>query len=614
MKKLLFLSGLLFLIKTSVLSQGVAINADNSDADASAILDVKSTTKGALFPRMTEVQRNAIASPAVGLTIYQIDGILGLYSYNGTNWVKTGVFSINGNNAYFQGGNIGIGTSSPTSNLHVAGTSFFDGVINTNQQWISGDGDNEGIFINNTGNVGIGTSSQLVRLSVNGRAYIKGNADAGSGDTFDPPFDLTIDDSDTGFEVPGDGQLGIYTSNQLQMFFTPGLTGIGTSNPQDRFAIGTNSEFRVSDNGNISRINNVPYTWPTSNSTGVLSNNGSGSLSWSTAITSASNGLTQSGSSVSWGGTLTSSRTINMGSNNINFVSTTGVFNIYLDNINSDFYVYDRNDVPSLMVDGVNGRVGIGTFNPAAQLHVAGNVQFDGNINTNNQWISGDGQNEGLYVADNGHVSIGSSNNSSTLNIQQATTGIGQEYALDIVKSGLSTDRVLWVRTFGDGGTYNLELFEGNAYKPGGGSWGVLSDRRLKKNILPLENALAKLSSLKPVNYEYIDPQKNHQLEGIQSGFIAQEVENVFPEWVEVNGDGYKTVTFRGFESLTVKSFQELQAIIASQNERIKSLEAGNQLLQEKALNNKIQIDNLKAQLEILIEKVSSGSTLLSPN
>ena len=54
--------------------------------DASAILDVTSNTKGILIPRMTQVQRLAIASPVTGLLVYQTDGSSEFYYYNGSIW------------------------------------------------------------------------------------------------------------------------------------------------------------------------------------------------------------------------------------------------------------------------------------------------------------------------------------------------------------------------------------------------------------------------------------------------------------------------------------------------------------------------------------------------
>ncbi|MCP4440022.1 MAG: hypothetical protein GY810_13840 [Aureispira sp.] len=48
-------------------AQGVGINNDNSNPASSAMLDVKSSNKGILVPRMTQVNRDAIASPATGL-------------------------------------------------------------------------------------------------------------------------------------------------------------------------------------------------------------------------------------------------------------------------------------------------------------------------------------------------------------------------------------------------------------------------------------------------------------------------------------------------------------------------------------------------------------------
>jgi hypothetical protein len=65
----------------------VAINTTGANPDNSAMLDVTSTTKGMLVPRMTTAERTAIASPATGLLVY--DNTLALfYYYNGSTWIS----------------------------------------------------------------------------------------------------------------------------------------------------------------------------------------------------------------------------------------------------------------------------------------------------------------------------------------------------------------------------------------------------------------------------------------------------------------------------------------------------------------------------------------------
>jgi hypothetical protein len=75
----LMFSGLCF-------SQSVGVNNSGAAADSTAMLDVSSTTKGLLIPRMTAQQRTAIVTPATGLLIYQTNGDAGFYYYNGSNW------------------------------------------------------------------------------------------------------------------------------------------------------------------------------------------------------------------------------------------------------------------------------------------------------------------------------------------------------------------------------------------------------------------------------------------------------------------------------------------------------------------------------------------------
>ena len=87
MKKLiLFFAAISFAITGT--AQSFSINTDGSIADASSILDVKSSTKGMLVPRMSKTEKNTIASPATGLLIFQnAPDSVGFHYYTGAAWV-----------------------------------------------------------------------------------------------------------------------------------------------------------------------------------------------------------------------------------------------------------------------------------------------------------------------------------------------------------------------------------------------------------------------------------------------------------------------------------------------------------------------------------------------
>ncbi|MBK9483701.1 MAG: hypothetical protein IPO01_00245 [Chitinophagaceae bacterium] len=72
----------------STKAQSLAINTDGSTAAPSALLDIKSTGKGVLVPRMSKAQKNAIVTPATGLLVFQdAPDSVGFYYYNGTAWL-----------------------------------------------------------------------------------------------------------------------------------------------------------------------------------------------------------------------------------------------------------------------------------------------------------------------------------------------------------------------------------------------------------------------------------------------------------------------------------------------------------------------------------------------
>ncbi|MFZ4520788.1 MAG: DUF1566 domain-containing protein [Bacteroidales bacterium] len=84
-------SGIAMCILLAYAAKGqVAISADNGSPDNSAMLDVQSSTKGMLIPRMTGAQKAAIVNPVNGLLVYQTDGITGMYHYNSGVWQREG--------------------------------------------------------------------------------------------------------------------------------------------------------------------------------------------------------------------------------------------------------------------------------------------------------------------------------------------------------------------------------------------------------------------------------------------------------------------------------------------------------------------------------------------
>ena len=113
---------------TESFAQSVAINTDGSQPNPTSILDIKSNNKGVLLPRTSTTSRNAILSPAKGLLLYDTT-TSGFWFHNGTAWAQlsaggaSNYWTLNGSDIYNNNaGNAGIGINTPAAKLHIKGT------------------------------------------------------------------------------------------------------------------------------------------------------------------------------------------------------------------------------------------------------------------------------------------------------------------------------------------------------------------------------------------------------------------------------------------------------------------------------------------------------------
>ncbi|WP_044205361.1 tail fiber domain-containing protein [Flammeovirga sp. OC4] len=132
----------------------------------------------------------------------------------------------------------------------------------------------------------------------------------------------------------------------------------------------------------------------------------------------------------------------------------------------------------------------------------------------------------------------------------------------------------------------------------------ISSDLRYKSNINPLQNSLEKVMQLKGVSYFYKTdefPKKSFDRDQ-QVGLIAQEVEEVFPELVKTDQEGYKSVHYAQTVAVLIEAIKELNQKIELLSEENKSLKASLNTAQE----NAEQIKVLQAQMLQLLSEVQS--------
>ena len=214
MKKTLFTILAIALFSIVSMAQ-VAINTDGSPPDNSAMLDVKSTNKGMLIPRMTAAERDAIANPAYGLLIFCTDDNL-YYSNKGIpdapNWVSVNSKWLSTDqDIYYYGGKVGIGNFGPATVLDVTGGNNWD-------------------VINGEGDFRLGSSFYRLKMGV-----ALGGGGAGA-------VGIMQQGQPGGYNVLA---LGAQGSNLLFINGGSGRVGIGTDSPGA--TLGVNGTFSLVD-------------------------------------------------------------------------------------------------------------------------------------------------------------------------------------------------------------------------------------------------------------------------------------------------------------------------------------------------------------------------------
>lgn len=358
------------------------------------------------------------------------------------------------------------------------------------------------------------------------------------------------------------------------------LNFVGTTDPQSLVLKSNNVEgLRISTIGNVGVGTTLPLDKlhvagsirMVDGSQGVgkvLTSDVNGTGTWQTPVVSA------------WG------LTGNAGTNDPAIPTTYGTSAIttgenWSGTTDANDYVIGTNSLERFRVKQTTGNVGIGTSTPARKLHI-----FNG---TSGGTSNG---NAGLVLESNGAIYqhfLAPATNETGLLFGSGTTSIRGAVLYDNAgdalqfRAGGNTNRMI-VTAAGDvgigvaapGGQLQLSLDEGR--KPATAVWTIASDERLKTVEGDFKMGLNEIRKLNPIRYHYKNAgeRKFEQkvLDTEFSGFLAQEVQKIFPNCVTTDPDGYLSLNIHDILIASVNALQELDAKnkeLQSENEKLKA-------------------------------------------
>jgi FtsZ-binding cell division protein ZapB len=245
----------------------------------------------------------------------------------------------------------------------------------------------------------------------------------------------------------------------------------------------------------------------------------------------------------------------------------------YATAIGTRAYVTQSNSLVLGSINGVNGatsttRVGIGTTAPSYTFHIVDSITGTG-VYSESTSFNGNGV---IGIANNGTSAYGVWG--------QSNSGYAGYFSGKVTVTGCLTA----------GGT------------PLGGA--CPSDARLKTNIKPLEHSLDKLAALQPVSFDW----RAENTAGYRSdsdetaiGLVAQQVEELFPDMVSTDKNGYKRVDYGRLPLMLLAGMKELKARNDSLNVQVREQQG-----RIEALNRQVQqLQEAQARLAAAVERLA---------
>lgn len=254
---------------------------------------------------------------------------------------------------------------------------------------------------------------------------------------------------------------------------------------------------------------------------------------------------------------------------------------LYLANRQPGRLVLRTSNVDRMAIDA-NGNVGIGTTAPASKLTINGSE--NGGTTAGLEVISGaqkllmDGNeidsNVGLHFNHNSQQDIFFRTATRRADVTMVhNSGNGTSQGVAIENNGANNAYWTLYSTDGDGA---LELYYKGAYRgefnAGTGNYVSVSDGRLKQSVQPLEGVLERVARLNPSSYSF----RSDVTSRSTFGFIAQEVEPLFPELISKGriGDTQEevyTLDSSGFGVIAIAAIHELLEMGNAENARLRA-------------------------------------------